>query len=763
VLLLILLAPSLVSAATYYVATDGSGSTCSDVAPCGSINTGISKLSAGDTLYLRGGTYTQTWQSGVTHLNSGSSWSTPITIAAYSGESVTIEGRLQFNDGAPASYIILDHLTLYDGNPLYMASDSHHIRFQFGKLRGKAGASILVSGSAPFVEILHSEIYDAGGPGGTGCTDPYGCYGMYYAGHDCLFDDNRVHDNGGYGFHIYDSGSSSVSNNVVRNSLFYNNGFTDPLCCGHSGNLLISHGTNNQAYNNMLYNSFGGIQISSCTNCKAYNNTIYNNQNYGISTDATGSVIKNNIVYNNGSAIDDYGSGTVFAANLCNLTGGGCTLAGNPLFVNAGAANFHLQVNSPAINAGVSTGPEVTTDFEGNPRPSGPAYDIGADEFNSGGGGGGTPATYFVATSGSDTNSCPNAQNLSTPKQTIAGALACATTGQGDIIRIRAGTYAERIDSTAQTIVGGTSWATATLIANYQNEVVTLAPTGANPVVRFASQSYIILAGLTLDAQSVAQRAIAIDGPADHIRVQNSTLKNGTLSTYRVLNSSSNELIGSTVLGATFNTVYLSDSSQNLIQGNTISAFVTCGIQTDGTSGANTIRDNWIKSPAGGSACDSISLGGTGGNDLVMNNILSNGFGGIHLLTGSVNQKLYNNTLYTHSTRGIVIDAGATGALITNNIVYLSQGIVNNAGATLTTNLTTNPSFVDAAADNYHLAPGSTARNQGTTLAAVPTDKDGVLRPLDGVYDIGAYEEQPASQPPEVTAPPVPFKLHIAR
>ncbi len=49
------------------------------------------------------------------------------------------------------------------------------------------------------------------------------------------------------------------------------------------------------------------------------------------------------------------------------------------LFVNPTVANYHLKTGSPAINTGVVvTG--VIDDIDGNPRPQGLRYDIGADE-----------------------------------------------------------------------------------------------------------------------------------------------------------------------------------------------------------------------------------------------------------------------------------------------------------------------------------------------------------------------------------------------
>ena len=49
-------------------------------------------------------------------------------------------------------------------------------------------------------------------------------------------------------------------------------------------------------------------------------------------------------------------------------------------------------------------------------------------------------------------------------------------------------------------------------------------------------------------------------------------------------------------------------------------------------------------------------------------------------------------------------------------------------------------SFVDVAADDYHLVAGSPAVDSGEALAEVAVDRDRLARPQSGVWDVGAYE-----------------------
>ena len=61
-----------------------------------------------------------------------------------------------------------------------------------------------------------------------------------------------------------------------------------------------------------------------------------------------------------------------------NLITGTVNIWGDPTFVAPACGNYHVGPGSAAIDAGVDAG--VLTDIDGDPRPIGLGFDIGADE-----------------------------------------------------------------------------------------------------------------------------------------------------------------------------------------------------------------------------------------------------------------------------------------------------------------------------------------------------------------------------------------------
>src|SRR5574337_1643406 len=126
---------------TYYVATTGNDSNPGTATlPFRSISRGVSVLAPGDTLSVRGGIYAEA----VHDIPSGTSWSAPVTVAAYPGETVTVQpgatgwSAIYLYD---RSYIVLDGL-IVDGTNLtstsiltYLDGTSHDIRVQDSEIR----------------------------------------------------------------------------------------------------------------------------------------------------------------------------------------------------------------------------------------------------------------------------------------------------------------------------------------------------------------------------------------------------------------------------------------------------------------------------------------------------------------------------------------------------------------------------------------------------------------------------------------------------
>jgi hypothetical protein len=202
---------------------------------------------------------------------------------------------------------------------------------------------------------------------------------------------NLLHDNAGKAIEVW---------NADNCKLYYNIGYSND-----AGITVTSAGgaetaNNNMIFNNTLYKNYNGDSRGPNYNTEMYfgqnskNNTIKNNilyaSNYGTAyrysnLTASGMVVDYNIVYSERGIVgwDSYSSKHTFAAWRSRYPSFDVhSVNADPKFADAGAGNFSLASNSPAINKGSLLG--TLLDFAGKALSGVP--DIGALEYGSGSG-----------------------------------------------------------------------------------------------------------------------------------------------------------------------------------------------------------------------------------------------------------------------------------------------------------------------------------------------------------------------------------------
>jgi Right handed beta helix region len=779
--------------ATYYAATNGS-----DDNPCVNGNSGAPKqhlmgtagafkcLASGDTLYIRGGDYPEALTIPANpasggHIPNGTGESARTIVSAFPGETVRV-GGMTLGDGGEFSWMLFANITFnpgffgesYDGSPggLYIGQDTHHITFDGCHfINGSRG----ISGAGHHHIFKNGQVYWNAN------------HGIYWSGSDSIFDKLLVHFNGGHGIQVYETGSSSVSNNVLKNSTWHHNGReSPPTRFGGAGGVLISHGTNNQMYNNVATENFQGLQISdSCINCVIYNNTSYNNLNYGIVVGGgtsgnpypTGSIVKNNIAANNQlSGIHKYEPNGPLAAtitnNLCAQAGDNCDQVGEPAFEDAAAGNFKLRDISPARNTGVDLSSLFNTDINGEARGQGGAWDKGAYEYKESGGSG-PPANgnpIYVrkpASGGNDANTCTQAESQGTAKATITNALRECMNVPGKVLYVEAGTYVEEIDTLQTPITGGSgpSFTTATRIEGYgAGPTILQSPPGGNVTLWLrGTDQYLHFKKLTIDGANRTFNTVAIAESAHHIRFEEVEVKNtlgaGLFEGIHVSGANQIELVNVSIRDVQTDAVKLVGTINGFLC-QRCHLFGALGkglnVTSSGAKSNITIQETELRNNGG----DGIDL--AAGTGTLLQNLLvhSNGGRGVWIQNGTSGTRTYNSTIYGNTGMGLQCDAGATSTELRNNIVTSNTAgnLQNNCSATVAKNFCTaasaaceffgDPLFV-AAPSNLRLGQGSPAIDQGENIPSILVDYAGNARRQgpQGKQDIGAFES-PGPQAP---------------
>lgn len=391
-ILILILQASFVTAANYIV--DGS-TTIQEV---------LNIAGAGDTVFISGGTYYESYLEP----NSGTSneW---LVITNIPGEEVILNG------GGPSAE---NYNCFSVNNKSFVEISGLRITEYYD-----IGIDLRECGS---ITVRNCEL-DHNGSAGVALN--YAVDETKIIVEDCICHHNGWGIGWASGIHLNNKGHATNEPHIIRRNICYNNfDGSDYHTDGNGIMFDVAGGGLCIIENNICFNNGGsGINVLD-GNAFIVNNTLYRN-GYDISQDwlheiylgqleegnVTNIILQNNIIYarENVPCLDynDIDINNIsFNANLCwsdngssgvILPSGFESLLDNPAFINAPVNNevifihdapfidmnfedynFYLQQNSPAIDAGLANN-APNHDIEGNTRPIGNNYDIGAYEFNS--------------------------------------------------------------------------------------------------------------------------------------------------------------------------------------------------------------------------------------------------------------------------------------------------------------------------------------------------------------------------------------------
>ena len=387
---------------TYYLSPSGSDTTGDGSIgnPWFSLNKAWQSVVAGDTVYMRGGTYAYTTQQ-VMQGKNGTSSSNMINLFAYPGETPVISKGSPYvynNDYGYGAYLSGDYIYFKGLTFSGYTQETEHVWFAlrvygnhniFEQLNvHHNGAGMLISGDSTDNLVLNSDFHHNSDPLSPIPYNNGDGLGIAYitSGNTNTVDGCRFWWNVDDGLDLY----NNEGNVIVRNSWSFYNGFLpdtftnarEELGDGNGfklGDQQEDHGSEilRTLTNNLLYrNRSSGIFINEAkTQVVAHNNSVYLNGYIGMHLNSVGYVhdVKNNTSYQNyyNGCISE---GSVVSNNTfisCNVSNPSYTVSDDDFVsLNSSALddarqsdgslpsiNFlHLVSGSDLINTGIDVG-----------------------------------------------------------------------------------------------------------------------------------------------------------------------------------------------------------------------------------------------------------------------------------------------------------------------------------------------------------------------------------------------------------------------
>ena len=433
---------SAVTGTNYYVATTGNDSNAGTLeAPYLTIQKAIGMAVAGNTIYVRGGTYYPT--RAVTFASNSGTSVLPIQMLPYPNEHPVIDGGsipsnypdiiriwseyinisgFEVRNGIGSGIImigkhnIVSHMTVHDvrGDGITaigdysivedclvynasMANSNNTVAIQNGAgISACRGTQTTGDMTTDYAILRRNVVHDVYGEG----------MSLYETTH-CTMEDNIVYDGWSTNIYISDATNTLIQRNFVYNTKTMLNGI------GNSGSRegimggdekLTPASSYNTFINNIVYGCrvnfiwWGSNGASGMNNFVIANNTFVSATGpanvWLITSNLVNTIFKNNIIYQpSGGTPPIYVSGATSEMTYSNnlwlkypqppftYAIGAGDVNGDPLFANLASpyvpASFRPTGSSPAINAGANVG--LSTDYVGNPIIGLP--DIGAYEY----------------------------------------------------------------------------------------------------------------------------------------------------------------------------------------------------------------------------------------------------------------------------------------------------------------------------------------------------------------------------------------------